>query len=258
MLYRAHLQLFLVILLTALAVSAQQPADAKPVSKSDVFVALEIGKESPELLKKTNAELVAAINERGVDFVLTPEEEWQLGMRDASEELLKAIRDAVDPREREARITANRQQRLYNEFSAGYNSNDLSSRRAALVAAREFTSLYANDQNVAEIVTFMQRNLPRLEQSVSMMEQRETAMERARAEAMARQQQMEQMRQERDQRRQETNAANPNQQGDRGAPNRQDRNEKEEAERRQPSDPVVRQPSDPIVRTPRMPIIRRP
>jgi hypothetical protein len=258
MLYRAHLQLFLVVLLAAGSLSAQAPTDTKPVSKSDIFVALEVGKESPELLKKTNAELIAAINERGVDFVLTPEEEWQLGMRDASEELLKAIREAVDPKERDARITANRQQRLYNEFSAGYNSNDLSSRRAALIAAKEFVSLYGTDQHVSEIVTFMQRNLPRLEQSVSMMEQRETAMERARSEAMARQQRIEQARQDQAQRRQESNAANPNQQGDRGAPNRPDRNQKEEAERRQPSDPVVRQPSDPIVRTPRLPIVRRP
>lgn len=252
MLYRAHLQLFLVLLLTAGAVSAQI-VDSGPVTRSEVLSALEAARESADLLRKANLDLVGAIAKRGVDFVLTPEEEWQLGMRDASDELLKAIRDAVDPKEREARINADRQQRLYNEFAANYNSNDLTSRRAALNAAREFVSLYAGDVNVGEIVTFMQRNLPRLEQSVNMMEQREAAVERARNEAMARQQRMEQERQQRDRRREESaeNAA-AREQFRRRESNSTNRAEgKEEA-------PPPRQPSDPVVVRPRVPITRRP
>ncbi len=255
MLYRAHLQLFLVFLLAAGIALAQSPADIiKPLSKSDVFVALETAREgTQDLIEKTNAELIAAIKVRGVDFVLTPEEEWQLGMRNASEDLLAAIRKAVDPVEREARVNANRQQRLYTEFAAGYNANDLTSRRAALVAAREFVSLYSADQNVAEIITFMQRNLPRLEQSVSMMEQREAAIERARAESIERQQRMDEQRLDRERRRAEANAANAAANGaNRSTPNapgtRADT--KEEA-------PPARQPSDPGYRTPRYPI-RRP
>ena len=252
MLYRAHLQLFLVLLLAAAAICAQT-ADTGPVTKSEVLSALEAARESGDLLGKANTDLVAAIAKRGVDFVLTAEEEWQLSMRDASVELLNAIRDAVDPKEREARINADRQQRLYNEFAANYNSNDLTSRRAALNAAREFVSLYTNDGNVAEIVTFMQRNLPRLEQSVNMMEQREAAIERARNEALARQQRMEQERQQRDRRREESaeNAA-AREQFRRRDLNSTNRSEgKEEA-------PPPRQPSDPIVTRPRMPITRRP
>lgn len=252
MLFRAHLQLFLLLTLAAGAAFAQSATESKPVSKSEVFASLEVAKEeSQELILKTNKELIAAINERGVDFVLTPEEEWQLEMRDASEDLLAAIREAVDPKEREARINANRQQRLYNEFSAGYNANDLSSRRAALTAAREFISLYAADQNVAEIVTFMQRNLPRLEQGVAMMAQREEAMERVRTQALERQQRMEQERLERDRRREEAAAKSGNGQPNRNpqTPNRPE--SKEET-------PVGRQPSDPLVRTPRIPIVRRP
>lgn len=252
MLYRAHLQLFLVLLLAAGAVCAQT-ADAGPVTKSEVLSALEAARESADLLKKVNTDLVEAIAKRGVDFVLTPEEEWQLGMRDASDELLKAIRDAVDPKEREARINADRQQRLYNEFAANYNSNDLTSRRAALNAAREFVSLYTGDGNVAEIVTFMQRNLPRLEQSVNMMEQREAAVERARNEALARQQRMEQDRQQRDRRREESaeNAAAREQfrRRDSNSANRTD--VKDEV-------PQPRQPSDPVMPRPRVPVTRRP
>jgi len=255
MLYRAHLQLFVVILLAAGAVVAQS-AEAKPVSKTDIFVALEAAKESTELLKKTNADLIASINDRGVDFILTPEEEWQLGMRDASEDLLKAIRDAIDPKEREARIHANRQERLYNQFASNYNSNDLAGRQSAVTAAREFVQLYATDPNVAEIVTFMQRNLPRLEQTVTMMAQREEAMERARTMALERQQQMEQQRQDRDRRRQESAANGANPQGDRTGVPPLNRTEKDQSTR-QPSDPVVRQPSDPMPR-PRFPVVRRP
>jgi len=253
MLYRAHLQLFLVILLAAGAVFAQS-AETKPVTKSDIFVALEAAKDSTELLKKTNVDLVAAINLRGVDFVLTPEEEWQLGMRDASDDLLKAIREAIDPKEREARINANQQERLYTEFATNYNANDLAGRQTAVRAAREFVQLYADDQNVAEIVTFMQRNLPRLEQSVSMMAQREEAMERARTMAIERQQQMEQQRQERDRRRQET----AEERAEKEQPRRNDPNAPATRNDRREDSPVVRQPSDPVVRMPRYPIIRRP
>ena len=205
MLYRVQLQLFLLVLLVSGQIFAQSPTDQKPVSKSDVFMALEAAKErSQDLIMKANEDLIAAIGQRGVDFVLTPEEEWQLEMRDASDELLAAIRDAVDPQEREARINADRQQRLYIQFASNYNGSDLASRSAALTAAREFVALYGTDSNVAEIVTFMQRNLPRLQQSVSMLEQREAAMERARAQAIERQQQRDQERQGRERRRQET------------------------------------------------------
>jgi len=252
MLYRAHLQLFLVILLAG-AAFAQAPADTKPVTKGELFETLEASRTSDELLKKANVDLIKAIEGRGVDFVLTPEEEWQLEMRDASEDLLAAIRAAIDPSEREARINADRQQRLYTQFATNYNSNDLAGRNSAVIAAREFVSLYANDPNVAEIVTFMQRSLPRLEQSVMMMEQREAAMQRARAEAIERQQRMEQQRQERDRRRQENTAGTGN---DTNPPNGRSSNRSETREEMVP--PPPRQPSDPVVRTPRYPIIRRP
>ena len=251
MLYRAHLQLFVVILLAVGAVFAQS-AETKPVTKSDIFAALEAGKDSADLLKKTNADLIAAINERGVDFILTPEEEWQLGMREASDELLSAICEAIDPKEREARINANRQERLYTEFATNYNANDLAGRQTAVRAAREFVQLYADDANVAEIVTFMQRNLPRLEQTVTMMAQRDEAIERARTMAIERQQQMEQQRQERDRRRQETEE----ERAAREQRRLNDANRTGTKEEMVP--PPPRQPSDPAVRVPRYPIIRRP
>lgn len=237
MLYRA-LHLFLAVMLAAGAVTAQTASDRHPVSKSEVFAALEVSKESDELISRTNADLIAAINERGVDFVLTPEEEWQLEMRDASEELLDAIRSAIDPVEREHRINIERQERLYTAFATNYNSNDLASRSTALTAAREFVDLYADDPNMAEIVMFMKRNLPRLEQGVRMMEQREAAMERARAQAVERQQRQEEQRLESERRREQAAANAANNQNRTGAPS---------SNQRPPpaKDDPPRQPSDP-------------
>lgn len=253
MLYRAHLQLFLVILVAIGAVAAQSPSTKTPVSKHEVFTALEAAKDSDELIIRTNDELLAAIEERGVDFVLTPEEEWQLEMRDASDELLEAIRNAIDPVERELRIKTDRQQRLYTTFATNYNASDLAGRSAAVAAAREFLQEFSGDANVAEIVSFMQRNLPRLEQGVRMMEQREAAMERARAQALERQQRLEQQRQERDRVREERERLRQE------AGNSQNSNSGAAAsDRRQPPvrNDTPRQPSDP--RQPRLPVVRRP
>jgi septum formation inhibitor MinC len=173
-------------------------------------------------------------------------------MRDASDELLDAIRDAVDPAEREFRIKVDRQQRLYTTFATSYNASDLASRSAAVSAAREFLQDYGNDQNVAEIATFMRRNLPRLEQGVRMMEQRELAMERARAQAVERQQRNEQQRLDRERRREEAAAR---------AANGQNNNSGAASNQRLPAaskTEAPRQPSDPVTRPPRIPIGRRP
>lgn len=254
MLYRAHLQLFLLILLAAAAVVAQTPVSNAPLTKSEVFATLEASSESEELLNKANLELIAAIAERGVDFVLTPIEEWQLSMRDASEELLDAIRNAIDPEEREFRINIERQQQLYLTFATNFNANDLAGRSAALSAAREFLQDFGNDENVAEIVNFMKRNMPRMEQGVRMMEQREAAMERARAQAAERQQRIEQMRLERERRQQEAaaRAAERRNNTSPAASNQQQNQSPKDAT------PFPRQPSDPVVRAPRIPISRRP
>lgn len=203
--YRALSGIFLLILGVASVASAQS-TNVKPLSKSEVFSALEGANTSEELIRKTNEGLIKEIAERSVDFVLTPDEEWSLQLRDASEQLIEAIRNAIDPKEREFRINVQRQQRLYNSFALNFNAADLASRQTALSAAREFVGLYADDPNVAEIVTFMQKNLPRLQQSVAMLQQREAAIERAQAQALEREQRREGQRIERERRTQEAAA----------------------------------------------------
>jgi hypothetical protein len=254
MLYRAHLQLFLLILVAAATVAAQSTVSKTPLTKTEVFAALEASSESEELLKKANLDLIAAIAERGVDFVLTPEEEWQLSMRDGSEELLDAIRNAIDPAERELKIKIDLQERLYTTFATNFNANDYSGKSAALYAAREFIGQFADDPNVKEIVNFMQRNLPRLEQSVNMLQQREEAMERARAQAAERQQRLDEMRLERERRQQEAAArAEERRNNNSGAASNQ-----RETQNSKDAPQFPRQPTDPVVRAPRIPVTRRP
>jgi len=204
--YRNLLCLFLLPLVIVVAAQAQSEPK-NPVTLSELRRSLSAVETSEALIEPTNRELIAAVKARGVDFVLTPEEEWTLKLREASDELIAAIRGAIDPAEREFRLNVRRQQDLYTAFATNYKGLDLASRQAALTAAREFVGLYAKDPNVAEIVTFMQRNLPRLEQSVVMLQQREAAMERARAQSLERELSREQQRAERDRQRQEAAAA---------------------------------------------------
>ena len=136
--------------------------------------------ESEELIAPTNRDLIAAIEERGVDFVLTPEEEWALQLREASDELLEAIRTAVNPVEREYRLRVAKQESLYLAFAQNFSRNDLTAKNTALNAGRAFLAEYSDDPNVAQIITFMRRQLPSLERTVQALERREEMMEQNR------------------------------------------------------------------------------
>ena len=185
MLYRALLRFFLLLAVLAAAAYAQAKPEG-PVTLAELRLILSRAEKSPELIAPTNRELVAAVEERGVDFVLTPEEEWALQLREASDELIEALRSAVDPVEREYRLKVNRQQSLYLAFAQNFSSNDLTAKSTALNAGREFVTQYADDPNVAQIVTFMRRQMPFLERSVQALERQQEAMERERVRAMYR------------------------------------------------------------------------
>lgn len=179
MLYRALLRLFLLLSVFAGLTFAQAKSEG-PVTLAELRSILSRAEESDELIEPTNRELIAAIEERGVDFVLTPEEEWALQLREASDELIEAIRDAVNPDEREYRLKVAKQQNLYLAFAQNFSRGDLSAKSTALNAGREFIAEYSDDPNVAQIVTFMRRQMPSLERSVEALERREQMMEQNR------------------------------------------------------------------------------
>jgi len=179
MLYRALLRLFLLLSVLAGLTFAQAKPEG-PVTLAELRSILTRAEESDELIEPTNRELIAAIEERGVDFVLTPEEEWALQLREASDELIEAIRDAVNPVEREYRLKVAKQESLYLAFAQNFSRNDLTAKNTALTAGREFLSEYSDDPNVAQIVTFMRRQLPLLERTVQALQRREEMMEQNR------------------------------------------------------------------------------
>ena len=203
MLFRTLLNLFLLLGVAATAAQAQLKANG-PVTLAELRSILSRAERAPELIAPTNQELIDAIEARGVDFVLTPEEEWALRLREASDDLIAALRKAFDPEEREFRLRVARQQSLYNTFAQTFNSNDLSAKTAALNAARDFVADYADDANVSQIVAYMRRTLPTLERSVQIMQTQADRVEQERIRSHYR----ETMR-ENERRRRET-AAQPN------------------------------------------------
>ena len=168
MLFRILLNLFLLLGVAAVA-QAQLKANG-PVTLAELRSILSRAETSADLIAPTNKELIDAVEARGVDFVLTPEEEWALRLREASDDLIAALRSAFDPAEREFRLRVAKQQDLYNTFVSNFNSSDLSAKTAALNAARDFVADYADDSNVTQIVAYMRRTLPSLERSVQIMQ----------------------------------------------------------------------------------------
>lgn len=155
-------------LASAMPAGAQGPGhdEPKPVSIPEIRRALRYTPETPEEIEKTNRELIEAVKARGIDFALSAEEEWALGLQEASDELIETIREALSPEERERLLKIREQEGLYNTFVNNYARNDLTSRRIAIDAGREFVRRYRTEPNVAEIVAFMQRTVPVLERSI--------------------------------------------------------------------------------------------
>ncbi len=145
---------------------------ANPVSIQQIRWALNHTPETPEQIRKTNAELIEAIRSRGVNFVLSPEEEWALSLRDASVELIETIRNATPVEERERLLLIRGQQGLYDTFVNNYTRPDATSRQIAVDAGKEFVRRYGRDANVAEIVAYLQRAVPMLERALRYTERR--------------------------------------------------------------------------------------
>jgi hypothetical protein len=159
-------------LASAMLAGAQGPGpeEPKPVTIQQIRRALRFTPETPEHIEKTNNELIQMIKARGVDFALSKEEEWALTLQNASDDLVEAIRAAVSAEEHERLLKVREQEGLYYAFVNNYARNDVTSRRIAVDAGREFVRKYRGDANVAEIVSFLQRAVPALERSIRYMD----------------------------------------------------------------------------------------
>jgi hypothetical protein len=159
-------------LVLAVCATAQGPAqeEPKPVRIQDIRRALRVTPQTPEQIGKTNRELIAAVKARGVNFALSKEEEWALGLEEASDELIKTIREALSGEERERLLKIREQEGLYFAFVNNYAQADIGSRQLAIAAGREFVRRYRDDPNVAEIIAYLQRAVPALERSIRFMQ----------------------------------------------------------------------------------------
>lgn len=153
-----------------LAQMQDNTAQRGPVSRREVRRWLTVTQEDAVLSAQANQDLIAEIKRRGVNFALSEEEEWAFSLLEASDELLVAIREAIPADQREALLLSSRQKRLYTIFMAGYNQNDLNSRRAALDAGKEYVAQFGKDPALRQNVTFITRMLPQLERTVRMMQ----------------------------------------------------------------------------------------
>lgn len=142
----------------------------RPVSRREVRRWLTMTQDYAELSADANRELIAAVGCRGVDFVLSREEEWSFTLLEASTELLEAIRLAVPEDQRRAILDQRDKTSLFSTFSTNYTRPDLQSRRAAYDAGREFVQRFAADPSVSQQVNLINRNLLQLSRSIQMLE----------------------------------------------------------------------------------------
>lgn len=154
----------------AVPVAAQDEVRESPVTKREVAAYLRLAPDTPEGIEEANHELIEEIKERGVDFALSFEEEWSLHLQDASQELIETIRKAMSPQEREKRLRRTEQLGFYNMFLTNYSRPDLTSKRIAVTAGREFIQRYKGDPEAAEKIRLVEQNLPALERSVRGMD----------------------------------------------------------------------------------------
>ncbi|MGE0655692.1 MAG: hypothetical protein AB7P09_08710 [Pyrinomonadaceae bacterium] len=159
-------------LVTVAQISAQPPArpTSSPVTIQDIRRSLRFTPEIPAHIQRTNSELIAAIKLRGVDFALSKEEEWALGLMEASDDLIAAIRNSMSPEERERRLRAREQEGIYYTFAQNQGRSDVASKRIAAAAGRDFLARYSSDASVAEKVSYIRKTLPALDRSIRTLE----------------------------------------------------------------------------------------
>lgn len=128
----------------------------KYVSACDIFDNLVFGLRFNSSIDQINKSLIKEIQERGVDFTLSSEEEEKSFKKlGASDLLIKAIRENFSKTVQE-RIS------LYKKFTDNYNGT-LEQKKIALDAAKEFIEKYSDDGDSKDIIKYFRSNIPAME-----------------------------------------------------------------------------------------------
>ncbi len=149
----------LIFIINQQSVQAQQenPLNLSLIRKT-LFLRFRLGESNEEI----NGKLIAEINIRKVDFILTSEDEEVLKKAGGSDLLIKAIRGNL-PKEVETKLIRIEEQKiLYTKFTDNYNGT-VEKKKIAIEAGKEFIKRYSDDRSVKEIIDYLVINVPQLE-----------------------------------------------------------------------------------------------
>lgn len=146
------------ILLSCQQIQGQQ--EIKYVSACNIFDNLVFGLRFDSSIDEINKVLVKRVQELGVDFTLSLEEEKSFRKIGASDLLIKAIRENFSKTLRE-KID------LYKKFTDNYNGKTIEQKKIAVDAAKEFIEKFSDEEDGSKIlIEYLRKVIPALEKQI--------------------------------------------------------------------------------------------
>lgn len=146
-----------VFLINQQQIQGQQ--EIKYVSACKVFDNLVFGLRFNKSVDEINKVLIKQIQEYGVDFTLSSDEEKSFKKIGASDLLIKAIRENFSTKLRE-KID------LYKKFTDNYAGN-LKQKKIALDAAKEYVKKYSDEAEDKMIIDYLKQFIPDMERQLT-------------------------------------------------------------------------------------------
>ncbi len=105
--------------------------------------------------KEINEQLIADIRKRGVNFHLTSKDKNSLKKAGGSNLLIKTIRENLSKNFKEQTL-------LYQKFVDNYDGT-IEQKKIAIEAAKEFVKKFSDDEDVKEVIDYLNTAIPDLE-----------------------------------------------------------------------------------------------
>jgi len=141
-------------------VQAQQE---KHLNLNDIRETLVFRSGVSKTTEEINEQLITDIRKRGVDFMLSTEDEGALKKAGGSDLLIKSIRENL-PKRLEKNI-------LYRKFLTNYDGT-IKQMKIAVEAAKEYVRKFSDDddKDVKEIIDYFKAVIPELEKAIAIRE----------------------------------------------------------------------------------------
>jgi hypothetical protein len=139
----------------------------RPVTFNEVLTKLRFTYRINQPLEQLNMKLTAAVRKRSVNFLLSEKDKKALKEAGGSDELIKAIDDAIPPEKKERMREQIRLDTIYRE---NYDGN-YEQRKKAIEAGKEFLLKFGDDEDVKEFVDYLRNALPVLEERIQQSRQ---------------------------------------------------------------------------------------